>query len=90
MMYSSFSKFFSCKYCNSVIRSDKVWMADRHVATTVHGRNLAEYNKYQQTERQNALIRTELSDIRSVMQQMVHEMKELRKEPAEFKSSGLR
>jgi hypothetical protein len=77
MLYSSFAKLFSCKYCNSVIHSDKVWMADRHVATTLHGRNLAEYNRFQQTERQNALVRTELADNRSVMQQMVHEMKEM-------------
>ena len=90
MLYSSVSKFFSCKYCSSVIHSDKVWMADRHVATTQHGRNLVEYNRFHQTERQNALVRTDISYLCSVVPQMFDEIKELRKEVAELKSSGLR
>lgn len=45
MFYCSVTKFFSCRYCNSYINSDKVWMANRHLATTQHDRNVDSRNK---------------------------------------------
>ena len=49
MFFSLSARTFECRYCRKVIKSDKTWIADRHLGTDVHNRNVAERNRYLQT-----------------------------------------
>jgi hypothetical protein len=49
MFFSLSARTFECRYCRKVIKSDKTWMADRHLGTVVHNRNVTERNTYLQT-----------------------------------------